>query len=155
MMQWPLYMSLYNVIGHCLRNAHNRLLTPQGELLRVEVFTQFSSSLQWRYNGRNGVSNHRRLDCMLNRLFRLRSKKTSKLNATGLCEGKPPVTCGFPSQKARDAENVSIWWRHICDLCNMESVTSNVFSNENDSETDTFNKNMYIYMYTALIYTYW
>ena len=40
------------------------------------------------------------------------SKKTSKLRVTGLCEGKPPVTGGFPSQRARNAENVSIWWRH-------------------------------------------
>ena len=31
---------------------------------------------------------------------------------TGRCEGNPPVTCGFPSQKASNAENVSIWWRH-------------------------------------------
>ena len=44
------------------------------------------SSLQWRHNGHNGVSNHRRLDCLLNCLFRRRSKKTSKLRVTGLCE---------------------------------------------------------------------
>ena len=39
-----------------------------------------------------------------NRLFRRTSKKTSKLRVTGLCEGNPPVTGGFPSQKARDVE---------------------------------------------------
>ena len=38
---------------------------------------------------RDGVSSHRRLDCLLNRLFRWRSKKTSKLGVTGLCEGWP------------------------------------------------------------------
>ena len=26
--------------------------------------------------------------------------------------GNPPVTGGFPSERASDAENVSIWWRH-------------------------------------------
>ena len=31
--------------------------------------------LQWRHNMRDGVSNHRRLGCLLNRLFRRRSKK--------------------------------------------------------------------------------
>ena len=31
---------------------------------------------------------------------------------TGLCEGNPPVAGGFPSQRASNAENVSIWWRH-------------------------------------------
>ena len=69
-------------------------------------------SLQWRNNGRDGVSNHRRLDYLLNRLFRRRSKKTSKLRITGLCEGNPPVAGRFPSQRAGSAENVSIWWRH-------------------------------------------
>ena len=34
----------------------------------------------------------------------------SKLRVTGLCEGNPPVTGGFPSQTASNAENVSIWW---------------------------------------------
>ena len=53
-------------------------------------------TLQWRHNERDGVSNHRCLDCLLNRLLRRRSKKTSKLRVTGLCEGNPPVTCGFP-----------------------------------------------------------
>ena len=27
------------------------------------------------------------------------------------CEGNPPVTGGFPSQRTSNAENVSIWWR--------------------------------------------
>ena len=43
--------------------------------------------LQWRHNERNGVSTRRRLDCLLNRLFRRRSKKASKLRVTGLCMG--------------------------------------------------------------------
>ena len=45
-------------------------------------------SLQWRYNGRDSVSNHKTHDCLLNPLFRCRSKKTSKLRVTGLCAGK-------------------------------------------------------------------
>ena len=69
-------------------------------------------TLHWRHNERDGVSNHRRLDGLLNRLFRRRSKKTSKLRVTGLCEGNSPVTGEFPSQMASNAENVSIWWRH-------------------------------------------
>ena len=69
-------------------------------------------SLQWRHNERDGVSNHIRLHCLLNRLFRRRSKKTSKLRVTGLREGNPPVTGGLPSQRACNAENVFIWWRY-------------------------------------------
>ena len=70
------------------------------------------SPLQWCHNKRDGVSNHRRLDCLVNLLFRRRSKKTSKLHVTGLCEGNSPVTGGFCTQKASNAENISIWWRH-------------------------------------------
>ena len=36
-------------------------------------------SLQWRQNEGDGISNHRHLDGLLNRLFRRGSKKTSKL----------------------------------------------------------------------------
>ena len=69
-------------------------------------------SLEWRHNGRDRVSNHQPHDCLLNRLFRHRSKKTSKLRLTGLCVGNSPGTGEFPAQMASYAENVSIWWRH-------------------------------------------
>ena len=46
------------------------------------------NALQWRQNGRDSVSNHQPHDCLLNRLFRRRSKKTSKLRVTGLCCGE-------------------------------------------------------------------
>ena len=68
--------------------------------------------LQWRHNGRYGVSNRQHHNDLLNRLFRRRSKKTSKLDATGLCGGNSPVTGEFPAQMASNAENVCIWWRH-------------------------------------------
>ena len=55
--------------------------------------------LLWRHNGCNAVSNHQRLDSLFNRLFRFRSKKTSKLCVTGLCEGNSPGTCEFPAQR--------------------------------------------------------
>ena len=54
-------------------------------------------SLHWRHNERDGVSNQPH-DCLLNCLFRRRSKKTPKLRVTGLCRWpvnsphKRPVT---------------------------------------------------------------
>ena len=68
--------------------------------------------LQWRHNGRVGVSNHQPHDCLLNRLFRRRSKKTSKLHVTGICAVNSPVTGEFPAQMASNPENVFIWWHH-------------------------------------------
>ena len=70
------------------------------------------NTLQRRHNGRDSVSNHQTYDCLLNRLFRRKSKKTSKLRVTGLCVGNSPGTGEFPAQMASNAENVSIWWRH-------------------------------------------
>ena len=46
-----------------------------------------SISLQWRHYECDGISNCQRLDFLLNSLFRRKSKKTSKLGVTGLCEG--------------------------------------------------------------------
>ena len=71
-----------------------------------------SVSLQWRQNGRESVSSHQPQYCLLNRLFRRRFKKTSKLRVTGLCAGNSPGTGEFPAQMASNAENVSIWWCH-------------------------------------------
>ena len=76
-------------------------------------------SLRWRHNELDGVSNHQPHDCLLNRLFRRRSQKTSKLRVTGLCAGISPATGEIPAQRASNAENVSIWWRHHV---NMESL---------------------------------
>ena len=70
------------------------------------------SPLLWRHNGRDGVSNHQPHDCLLSRLFKHRWKKTSKLRVTGLCVGNSPVTGEFLAQRASNAEDVSIWWRH-------------------------------------------
>ena len=77
-----------------------------------DAIASAAMSLQWRHNGHDGVINHQPHDCLLNRLFKYRSKKTSKLCVTGLCAGNSPVIGEFPAQRASNAENVSIWWRH-------------------------------------------
>ena len=98
-------------MGHTGRNITRTTVTllcvvssPYHDLL---AFT-----LRWRHNGRDGFSNHQPYDCLLNRLFRHRSKKTSKLRVTGLCAGNSPGTGEFPAQRASNAKNVSNWWRH-------------------------------------------
>ena len=68
-------------------------------------------SLQWRHNERDGVSNHWRLDFLLNSSGAVK-RKTPKLRVIGLCEGNPSATGGFPLQRASYAVNVSTWWRH-------------------------------------------
>ena len=61
-------------------------------------------SLQWCHNECNSISNHQTHHCLLNCLFGRRSKKTSKLHITGLCEGNSPVPGEFHTQRASYAE---------------------------------------------------
>ena len=56
----------------------------------------FHISLLWRHNEHDSVSNHQPRGCLLNRLFRRRSKKTSKLRVTGLCVGNSPGPVNSP-----------------------------------------------------------
>ena len=71
-------------------------------------------TLQWHHNELDGVSNHQPHACILKRLCRCRSKKTSKLHVTGLCAGNSPVTGEFLTQRASNVENVSICCHHHC-----------------------------------------
>ena len=94
-----------------------------GHRLSVVLSSIFIGFIQWRHNWQHGVSNHQPYDCLLNRLFRRRSKKTSKLRVTGLCEGNSPVTGEFPAQRDSTAQMfpfvhhvkwVSVKW--VCSL---------------------------------------
>ena len=71
------------------------------------MFPKNASTLRWRNNGRDSVSNHQHHDCLLNRLFWPRSKKTSMLRVTGLCAGNSPGTDEFPAQMTSNAEMFS------------------------------------------------
>ena len=42
------------------------------------IASERASALQWRHNGHDNVSNHQPYDCLLNRLFKRRSKKKIK-----------------------------------------------------------------------------
>ena len=75
----------------------------------------------WANNWDASDLSHWRLNCLLNHLFKCWSKKTSNLRITGLCEGNPQVTGGFPSKMAGNAENIFVWWSHHS--CRIASVT--------------------------------
>ena len=100
----PVCKGLCHGISLCI---HLRLI-----IWSLELRMGVTVPLRWRHNGCDGVSYHQPHDCLLIRLFRRRSKKTSKLLVTGLCEGNSPVAGEFPAQMPSNTENVSIWWRH-------------------------------------------
>ena len=94
----------YNDMEFCIRKGQ--------QAKHIAWIWVYLSNLQWRHNERDGVSNHRCLDYLLNGFLRHKSKKASKLCVTGLCEGNSPVTGEFSTQKSSNAENVSIGGRH-------------------------------------------
>ena len=112
---WQLILVIYHkIIVSKLQPHHPRV----NELMRSDCILHVLKSLPWCQNERDGVSNHQLPDCLLNCLFKHRSNKTSKLRITGLCEGNSPVTGEFPTQRASNTENVSIWWRnHVIMQC--------------------------------------
>ena len=104
-----------NCTQHCVR------------ALLVRFWTRCPSvTLRWRHNDHDGVSNYQPHGCLLYRLFRRRSKKTSKLRVTGLCAGNSPGTGEFPAQMASYAENVSIWWRHHDAVVDVQATSTNL-----------------------------
>ena len=77
----PLSLILYDIV----LNRFHKFGTPQWrpQIRRMRSDTAHRLILQWRNNESDGVLNHQHLDCFLNRLFRRRAKKISKLRVTG------------------------------------------------------------------------
>ena len=88
-----------------------------GSTMACHLLSDKPLSLQWRHNGHNGVSNHQPRHCSLNRLFRCRSKKTSKLRVIGLRAGNSPGTGEFLAQRTwiyiQEIQNDEIWKRRM------------------------------------------
>ena len=81
--------------------------------------------LHWRHNEPDGVSNQQPHDCLLNSLFRRRSKKTSKFRATGLCAGihRWPVNSphkGPVTRKMFPFDDVIMGRAHVFTLSQMD-----------------------------------
>ena len=73
----------------CLIHHYFEMIT-RHQLQQIALL--YLTPLHWRHDERDGVSNHQPHDYMLNCLFRLRSKKSSKLCVTGLCAWNSSVT---------------------------------------------------------------
>ena len=73
-----------------LKSPHMAPSSPFHRFLKytdISMFCRNGQSLHWRHNDHDGISNHQPHGCLLNRVFRRRSKKTSKLRVNGLCAG--------------------------------------------------------------------
>ena len=83
--------NLYKMLEHC-KQVYEICNTPSKTSINgaCDQYICHISSLEWHHNVRDGVSNHQRFYCLLKRLFRRWSKKTSKPLVTGLCDGCIP-----------------------------------------------------------------
>ena len=106
------YMACMDYMDPDVRCPPKRPLNLITHWLTFSTIALLEMSLHWRHNDHDGVSNHQPHGYLLKRLFRHRSKKTSKLRVTGLCARNSPGTGEFPAQRASNAEFFSIWWRH-------------------------------------------
>ena len=106
-------------IWRCIVCRNNNRISYTFQYIYDEFRCITKLSLQWCHNMRDGGWNHQPHDCLLNCLFRHRSKKTSKIHVTLLWAGNSPQTGEFPIQMAINAENVSIWWRHRDNVCSL------------------------------------
>ena len=110
-----LRISVYNNVYQNNTSVSSAGIAPNESLIMNHITLQTHPTekpqIHNSHNGHNGVSIHQPQP-LLNRLFRHRLKKTSKLRVTGLCAANSPLTSEFPAQMASNAENVSIWWRH-------------------------------------------
>ena len=104
---------MYIIVSHKMHDLiYNPFIKNTNQLLTHEAKSAASMSglheishcphgwgLTWRHNERDDVSDHQPHDCVLNRLYRRGSKKTSKLRVTGLSAGNSPVTGEFTGDR--------------------------------------------------------
>ena len=79
---------------------------------RISSNAFWYSSLHWRHSDHDGVSNHQPHGCLLNQFIQAQIKENIKAPRQWPLCGEFTGTGEFPAQRASNAENISIWWRH-------------------------------------------
>ena len=93
----PEQASQTQVFSFCTHNRKGTLpVRLETALTPTKCLFVNKKALHWRHNDHDGVSNHQPHGCLLNRLFRRRSKKTSKLRVIGLCVRNSPGPVNSP-----------------------------------------------------------
>ena len=91
---WPSWRNTFR--WQVLTVYHWLITIFSSNIIESESVRSDSSTLRWRHDGHDSVFNHQPHDCLLNRLIRRRSKKTSKFRVTGLCVGNSPGPVNSP-----------------------------------------------------------
>ena len=75
-------------------------------------FGHLFSTLQWRHNEHDGVSNHQPHDCLLNRLFKAQIKENIKASRHWPLYGEFTGDRWIPRTNGQLRGNISFWLRH-------------------------------------------
>ena len=99
-MMWP----------HCQYAGDTTVMHKAIEMTPL-IKNKSSWSLHWRHDEHDGLSNHQSHDCLFNHLFKAQIKENIKTPRHWPLWGEL-VTSEFPTQRASNVENDSIWWCH-------------------------------------------
>ena len=110
---WSIYPYPSGLL-HCHRGSHTIVPVPEGHRQTQPYWKHKNVSVLCTHYSDVIMAVMASQITIVSIVFRRRPppKKKTKLCVTGLCEGNWPVAGEFPSQRASNAENVSIWWRH-------------------------------------------
>ena len=121
--------TIYKQINTCIMYVMKHLYIIPEARLRCPIMgcLWWFETLRWRHNDHTGVSNHQPHGCLLNRLFRRRSKKTSKLRVTGLCAGNSPGPVNSPhkgpvTRKMFPFDDVIMKWIRQCVVSTLHPI---------------------------------
>ena len=97
----------------------------------VAIIRGFKMTLQWRHNETNGFLNHRRLNCLLNRLFRHRLKKHQSPASLAFVRGIHRWPVNSPHKrlvmrKMFPFDDVIIMWQWIHNAVTNKEHRSNI-----------------------------
>ena len=89
---WPFVRGIHRFPVDITHKSQNYGAVMSLLIVSLDMLYSRQQSLQWRHHECDSVSNHQPHDCLLNRLFRRRSKKTSNASlAFVMGIHRPPV----------------------------------------------------------------
>ena len=128
---WGFYLNFIWIVLWPSLDSHKNIYMPRFAGIYAPILLSFKNeivtTLHWRQNDHDGVSNHQPHGCLLNRLFGRRSKKTSKLRVTGLCAGNSPGPVNSPhkgpvTRKMFPFDDVIMRWRGFLFVANYDLI---------------------------------
>ena len=96
--------------------------------MTVCVYSAVCAFYQLQWCHMSIMASHATGNCLYNSFSRLTSKKNLSAALLAFCDGNPQVACRFPSQRASNAESVSMSWCHHVDFTCLSSFSNQMLN---------------------------